>query len=328
MSPMSASGARTASRVPTTMSTSPARIRRHSSARSPSPRPEWTSAIRASRSARSRSTSGRASAISGTSTSAGRPPSSDVGDGLDIDGGLAAAGDPVQQQGTRVARRDRRADPLDRLELGRQQVGRRRPASTPTGRARGQRQSRSLADLGLDQAAAHETGDGSAAVVAGQVRGCLAIARAGGELRAARRSGAGRAAAPSAPTVRRVRRDGSRDRLTPRVGQADPAFVAGAGAGAQQRPFEADPTVRVERPQAAEQAGAPVRPGQVAHGLRTLLELPEEIGDDGVDRVGRAAGPRPPTLSPGPGGTSATSSSRSSRPGGNMARSTSAGGAR
>ena len=71
-----ASGARTASRVPTTMSTSPARIRRHSSARSPSASPEWTSATRASRSARSRSTSGIASAISGTRTRAGRPASS------------------------------------------------------------------------------------------------------------------------------------------------------------------------------------------------------------------------------------------------------------
>ena len=35
-----------ASRVPTTRSTSPARIRRHSSARSPSPSPEWTIATR------------------------------------------------------------------------------------------------------------------------------------------------------------------------------------------------------------------------------------------------------------------------------------------
>ena len=56
----------------------PARMRRHSSARSPSPRPEWTSATRASRSARSRSTSGSASAISGTRTRAGRPASSET----------------------------------------------------------------------------------------------------------------------------------------------------------------------------------------------------------------------------------------------------------
>ena len=73
--PTSASGAATARRVPTTMSTSPDRIRRHSSARSPSPRPEWSRAIRTSRSARSRSTSGSARAISGTSTRAGRPAS-------------------------------------------------------------------------------------------------------------------------------------------------------------------------------------------------------------------------------------------------------------
>ena len=66
------------SRVPTTRSTSPARMRRHSSARSPSPRPEWTSAIRTGRSARRRSTIGVARAISGRGASAGRPASSDA----------------------------------------------------------------------------------------------------------------------------------------------------------------------------------------------------------------------------------------------------------
>ena len=56
----------------------PARIRRHSSARSPTLRPEWTSETVASRSARSRSTRGSASAISGTRTRTGRPASSEA----------------------------------------------------------------------------------------------------------------------------------------------------------------------------------------------------------------------------------------------------------
>ena len=71
--PTSASGATSAIRVPTTTSASPARIRRHSSARSPSPRAECSSATRTGRSARRRSTIGVASAISGTRSSAGRP---------------------------------------------------------------------------------------------------------------------------------------------------------------------------------------------------------------------------------------------------------------
>ena len=125
------------------------------------------------------------------------------GDGLDIDGGLAAAGDPVEQQRTRIARRDRGADPLDRLGLGGQQVARRRPAAAPTRRARRQRPPRSLADLGLDQAAADETGDGAAAVVAGQVRGRLPIGRAGGQL--AQRVGLARAERPPRPRRRSPR---------------------------------------------------------------------------------------------------------------------------
>ena len=80
---------------------------------------------------------------------------------------------PSSSSGRGSRGRDRRADPLDRRGLGRQQVGRRRPAAAPTRRARGQRPARPLADLGLDQAAPHETGDGAAAVVAGQVRGRL-----------------------------------------------------------------------------------------------------------------------------------------------------------
>ena len=124
--------------------------------------PNGRSATRASRSARSRSTSGSASAISGTSTSAGRPASSDVGDRLDVDRGLAAAGDAVEQERSRVARRDRRPDALDGLGLGGQQVAGRRPAAAPTGRSVGERSARALADLGLGEAAPDEPGDRTA----------------------------------------------------------------------------------------------------------------------------------------------------------------------
>ena len=129
------------------MSTSPARIRRHSSARSPSPRPEWTSATRASRSARSRSTSGSASAISGTSTSAGRPRSQRRGDRLDVDRGLAAARHAVEQErasGRRAATaaRDQRRPPRPARAAGRSGG----PAAAQPDRPTGERPARPLAD--------------------------------------------------------------------------------------------------------------------------------------------------------------------------------------
>ena len=56
-------------------------------------------------------------------------------DRLDIDGGLAAAGHAVEQERARVARRDRRRTRSTASTWAGSQVGRRRPATAPTGRA-------------------------------------------------------------------------------------------------------------------------------------------------------------------------------------------------
>ena len=64
--------------------------------------------------------------------------------GLDIDGGLARARHPVEQERPRAASVDRRPDPLDGVGLGGQQlraVG--RPPRDPTGRAASGRRGRS-----------------------------------------------------------------------------------------------------------------------------------------------------------------------------------------
>ena len=122
-----------------------ARIRRHSSARSPSPRPEWTSATRASRSARRRSTSGIASAISGHEHERGPAALERRDDRLDVDRGLAAAGHAVEEERRRIAGRDRRADRGHGLGLGaaagRSPAG--RPPRSPTGRPASGRRGRS-----------------------------------------------------------------------------------------------------------------------------------------------------------------------------------------
>ena len=145
-------------------------MRRHSSARSPSPRPEWTSATRASRSARSRSTSGRARAISGTRTRAGRPASSEVGDRLHVDRGLAAAGHAVEQERTRIPGPDRGDDLPDGLRLGGQEIARRRTATAQPDGSGGQRPSRPLADIGVGEPSTDEPRDRRVAVPAGEVR--------------------------------------------------------------------------------------------------------------------------------------------------------------
>ena len=60
-------------------------------------------------------------------------------DGLDVDRGLAAAGDAVEQERPRVAGGDGGPDPVDGLGLGREQVAARRPPAAAAGRAGGQR---------------------------------------------------------------------------------------------------------------------------------------------------------------------------------------------
>ena len=84
------------------------------------------------------------------------------GDGLDVDGRLAAAGHAIEQQRPRVARRDGRRPRRRRpAACGSVRAAGGGPATATPGGSGGQRLARSLADLGLEQAAPDEAGDGA-----------------------------------------------------------------------------------------------------------------------------------------------------------------------
>ena len=301
-----------------------ARIRRHSSARSPSPRPEWTSATRASRSARSRSTSGRARAISGTSTSAGRPALERRGDRLDVDRGLAAAGHAVEQERASGRRRSIAVRiALDRLGLGGRQVrspAAGRHAARPAGRraavagARGPRPRPARAGRGRRSPRPH-----GAPPRSGRRRcpvGCAPRASPASQ----RARHLARTQRPAGRPLRRPR--ASRPPPGPRRVSRDPALVPRPAARAEQRPVRATiaPAASSARSRRSE-PGPALGPGQVADRARTRRQLVEQV------RVRPAAEARRAPIATR-GASSATSSSRSSRPGGSIARRTSAGGAR
>ena len=82
-------------------------------------------------------------------------------------------------------------------------------------------------------------------------------------------------------------RHGGRDR-TPVRRQADPALEPGAGPGPDQRPFEAEPAVPGECPEAAQEARPPVRAGQVADGSLAALELRQQVDVSRIDRASRS----------------------------------------
>ena len=226
--PRSSRGASTASRVPTTISTSPARIRRHSSARSPSPRPEWSTAdprleIRPEpiderhRQGDLRDEHERWS----TELERGR-------DRLDVDRCLSAAGHAIEEQRGRITSGDGVVGEGDRggLFLRQGSAGRPSPAQ-PNGPAR-ERQSRPLPNVDLDQAAPREAGDGSVAVALGRT-GAGDPARFGigrrPELQECRRL------AWPQPATRRLFTAGERSRrLAALCREPEPALEARAGA--------------------------------------------------------------------------------------------------
>ena len=73
------------------------------------------------------------------------------------------------------------------------------------------------------------------------------------------------------------------------AGQADHAFVARSGSGAQQGPLERDGAGGRQHPESPQQAGAAIGRGQVPDRARPAIELLEQVG---VDRVARVVGVR------------------------------------
>ena len=108
-------------------------MRRHSSLRSPSPRALWRSAMSSSRSWRRRSMSGVASGDLGHQHERTEPTRERRHDGLGVDGGLAAGGLALQQEGLVAARRQGRLHGGERGRLSRLQVAARGTAAPGTG---------------------------------------------------------------------------------------------------------------------------------------------------------------------------------------------------
>ena len=208
------------------MSTSPARMRRHSSERSPSPRPEWTQ--RDPRVEVGPQPVDEREGEGDLRHEHERRPSGleRRGDRLDVDRGLATAGHAVEQERARVAGGDRGHDPGDRLGLGGQEVARGGPAAAPAGRSCRERPARAFADLGLGQTAPDEPGR-APSVRGGRPGRPRAVRRLGAAASSARRS---TWRGPSGRPGDRLpgRQRGSR--RPSRVEEPDPALVAWPGA--------------------------------------------------------------------------------------------------
>ena len=313
-------------RVPTTTSTSPA----PDPAPLVGPLPLTEAAVddgdADGRSARSRSMIGVARAISGTSSERRPARARGSGDRLDVDRGLAAAGHAVEQDRRRVARSTAVDTASTAAAWSGLSAAAGRPRAAEPGGSAGERPTRALADLGADEAAPDErrrspTSRAARRAPAGTPPSGRAARRVGVDARRAR------AARPLARAERpsRSRSPARAPRRPPtRGGEPQPSLVARAERRAEQRPVELDEPAVGERAQPAQQAGATLRRRRGRGPVGAPRQLVEEVQLHGAAARRSACDSR---ASPA-GVTSATSSRRSSMPGGSIARITVASGAR
>ena len=118
MRPRLRTGAKTPERVPTTTPAAPERMRRHCSLRSVSLKAECRMATRSPKREKNWPATAGVRAISGTSSSALRPGGERRIDGVEVDLGLAGAGDAVEQESGVAAGGDGVANALERGLLG------------------------------------------------------------------------------------------------------------------------------------------------------------------------------------------------------------------
>ena len=236
-------------------------------------------------------------------------------DRLDVDRGLAAARHAVQEQRARIALLDRPRDAVHggRLRLG--QLGRPWPTAARPGRSRGEGPARPFPHAGLGEAAPDQ----------------------------ARRGSPSRAARPRPPPRRHPPRRTRRPAPRARRPGVDPA------AGPAAAPPRPAPPRPHDRPAAGGSSARTVarRPPRATSSRASRGRAPPEREAGGAGppghrarrgrgravrrrRAGRGGRCRrhPSSPSVGCGVRSATSSRRSSRPGGSIARITRAGGAR
>ena len=239
--------------MPTTTLTSLSRIRRHSSARSPSLRPAWSTATSSAVSVRKRSSSGVARATSGTSTRAPRPSRRAAETGGHVDRRLAGSRHAIEEEGRRGPRLDRADDRGRRRRLVLVQGHARRPGRRVTIAIR-VRQPVGDRGLELDQPSRGEAGDGTAAEARRDLRrrhGRPRIVREHRDRRslsgAQRSSAGGPILAARRPTLR---------------GQADEAHVPAMHARRSQLPGQIDGARGSQRAQASDGGRAISRAGQ------------------------------------------------------------------
>ncbi len=167
---------------------------------------------------------------------------------------------------------DRPLEVGDGLRLGAGQRRRRRSAAAQPGSSGLQRASRSFADLGLGQAAAHEPGQTGGAVTPGQGGGRESTRASSDQLgQRLRLTGAEGSARRS--LAGRERRGGDLA-----LGQGPhPALESRTGRGAQQRPVQGEVARRRQAAQATQQAGPSLGGGQVSGGSWPGLQLVQEV---------------------------------------------------
>ena len=206
-------------------------------------------------------------------------------DGFHVDRRLAPAGHAIEEQRARVASLDGIDDPGDRDSLLRGQIGGWRTPATDAHGPAGERPAGPYPDLGRDEPAARESGDGR------------------GPVRGGKRCGLDRAAGTECSEVRQ-RCDLARSQGPPRralaggqhggsgrtrVGQADPALMARPARGSEQGPVEGHRAIRGERPQPPQQPGSPIGRGKLADWPRAGLELREQVRLHGIGHRGGTA---------------------------------------
>ncbi len=230
-----------------------------------------------------RSTSGIAIAISGTSTRRRSTAFQRRDDRLDVDGRLATPRHPVEEQGRRVPRVERRDDRRHGTRLGLGQVGAGRASAAQAGRAARQRTTWPLPDLALDETAADQARERGPAVRHGQSGTSQPIGRCGAQVlerrHLARAQGTARQPLPPAERTRR------RPAI---VGEPDPALESRPAGRPRQRPIERDRTDIGEATQPAQEAGTTFRAGQVPHRASAAGQLVDEVGVHGIRRDGLA----------------------------------------
>ncbi len=207
------------------------------------------------------------------------------GDGLDVDRGLAAARDAVEQDRRRVARRHGVQQQPEGGGLVGGQGGPGGTGAAHRGRAARERASRALAHLDAQQPAPDEAGEGRGSVALRQRGGGDPVGRSARavvrrQLRERRLLARSQRATRGLVPARERRRGGG-----PLVRQPHAPLVARPDGRPEQRPGQLQEAPVGERAEAAQEPRPPVGRRQVAHGARPPGELVEQVDVRGVERV-------------------------------------------